>query len=75
MVERLKSNVECHSGSRYGERPMALIFEGQRREIAAVQRQWRLPDGPCYRVITQSEERFDLIYLEHADTWRVFPLT
>lgn len=74
MDESVKPVVECYSGARYGERPLAFTWEGKRHEIAAVQRQWRMPEGPCYRVITHDEEKFDLIYLEEDDEWRVFPL-
>jgi hypothetical protein len=74
MVERIKALVECYSGARYGERPLALFWEGKRYEIAGIQRQWRLPEGPCYRVITQEEEKFDLIYLQVEDEWRIFSL-
>ncbi len=74
MGERLKTEVHCYSGARYGEHPLAFEWEGKHYEIAAIQQQWRLPDGPCYRVITQEEERFDLVYLEHEDRWGVFPM-
>ena len=63
--------VECYSGVRYGERPRALILEGERMEIAAVLQQWRLPEGPCFRVITQDEMKFDLFYLEAEDEWQI----
>ena len=63
--------VECYSGGRYAERPKALIVGGERMEIAAVLQEWRLPEGLCYRVITQDEQRFELFYLEAEDEWRV----
>lgn len=75
MVERISPLVECYSGARYGERPLAFVWEGKRQEIAAIPRQWRLPEGPCYRVITQNEEKFDLIYLELEDEWQVYSLS
>ena len=74
MAERLKPVVECYSGARYGERPRAFTWEGHQHEVAAVQRQWRMPEGPCFRVITQMEERFDLIYLESEDAWQIYPM-
>ena len=63
--------VECYSGGRYAERPKVLILEGERMEIAAVLKQWRLPEGPCFRVITQEEMKFDLFYFEAEDEWHV----
>jgi hypothetical protein len=64
------SQVECTSGSRYGERPLAFNWDGERLEVAGVQRQWRTPWGMCYRVITQDERTFDLFYLEGEDLWK-----
>ena len=41
--------VECHSGFEYAERPIALTWEGQRLEIAAIESTWRIPGGKCQR--------------------------
>jgi hypothetical protein len=74
MAQDVDAQVECHSGSRYGERPLAFVFEGQHHNIAAIVRQWRMPDGLCFRVVTQSEQHFDLTYIEDQDHWRIFPV-
>jgi hypothetical protein len=63
------------SGSRYGERPLAFTWDGERLEVAGVQRQWRTPEGMCYRVITQDEQLFDLLYLEDQDLWKAVSLS
>ena len=64
-------HVVCYSGAKYGERPIALIVGGERMEIAAVINEWRLPEGMCFRVITQDEARFDVYYLEAEDEWQL----
>ena len=66
--------VECHSGFRYGEHPLAFETEGQRHLIAAVLRQWRTPQGLYFRIITEDEKRYDLAYLEHEDRWEILLL-
>jgi len=63
--------VECHSGSMYGERPVALVWEGGRLPVAAVEARWREPDGRRFRVRTVDGRVFDLFYGERNDEWRV----
>ena len=41
--------VECHSGYAYAERPVALVWEGERLEIEAVEAEWRIPGGKRFR--------------------------
>jgi hypothetical protein len=66
--------VECHSGLAYAERPLALIWHGMRYEVATVEAQWRIPGGTRFRVRTAAGERFELLYIELYDEWRVHPL-
>lgn len=66
--------VECHSGYTYAERPVALYWQGSRLEIAAIEAQWRIPGGRCFRVRTTEEHRFELFYGELYDEWRVNPV-
>ena len=73
MPESMKEQVICHSGWRYGERPLRFVWEGEELEIAAILRQWRMPEGLCFRVLTPDERRFDLFYLETENEWRVVP--
>jgi hypothetical protein len=75
MDQARLSHVECVSGSRYGERPLAFTWDEERLEVAGVQRQWRTPRGMCYRVITQDERTFDLFYLEDDDVWKAVNLS
>ncbi|MCE5209552.1 MAG: hypothetical protein LLG42_14735 [Chloroflexi bacterium] len=80
MAKDKNIQVECYSGSRYGEHPLAFVYEGRRYTIANIIRQWRMPEGLCFRILTQEEkpslegQLFDLIYLEYEDEWNVFPM-
>jgi hypothetical protein len=66
--------VECHSGYEYAERPTAVWWEGQRREVAAVEAQWRIAGGKKFRVRTVDGLVFELLYVELYDEWRVHPV-
>ncbi|HQF63224.1 MAG TPA: hypothetical protein PLT26_12040 [Anaerolineaceae bacterium] len=66
--------VECHSGFEYAERPIALTWEGQRLEIAAIESTWRIPGGKCFRVSTANGQTFELFYGELYDEWRINPI-
>lgn len=63
--------VECHSGSEYAERPVALYWEGRRLEVEKVEERWRIPGGKCFRVRVPDGRRFELFYGELYDEWRV----
>ena len=66
--------VECHSGYVYGERPIALEWEGQRLPIEAVEDAWRIPGGRRFRVRVQDGRHFELFYGELYDEWRILLL-
>jgi hypothetical protein len=70
MGEEL-GQVECHSGFRYGERPLAFYWQGERLEVKEIQAGWRSPQGPCFRVLSHSEQIFELVYLEDQDHWLI----
>lgn len=64
-------SVECYSGHSYAQEPRAFTLRGERHVVAAVERTWRTPSGPHFRVRTQDDARFELAYDEQADRWRV----
>ena len=66
--------VECHSGFTYAERPVALIWEGQRLEVEAILAAWRTPGERCFRVRTRSLLIFELTYSEADDRWQIQPI-
>ena len=41
--------------------------------VEEVERQWRAPSGPAFRVRTTDGNRFTLAYDEAADEWSVQP--
>jgi len=66
--------VECYAGGRYPERPRALLWEGERVAVEEVERQWRTPAGPAFRVRAADGRRFVLAYDEAAGAWEVQPV-
>lgn len=63
--------VECHSGHVYGERPIALHWDGGRLLIELVEDSWRIPGGRKFRVRVQDGRVFELFYGELYDEWRI----
>ena len=63
--------VECYSGHTYAQEPRAVVWQGQRCEVKAVEARWRTPEGPAFRVRVQSEQVFELRYHEGEDRWSV----
>jgi hypothetical protein len=68
-IEPEAVQVACHSGYTYAQEPRSLIWQGQEYEVTKVEVRWRTPEGPAFRVRTQSGERFDLLYQESEDEW------
>jgi hypothetical protein len=66
--------VECYAGHRYPERPRAFLWEGQRVAVEKVEREWRTPVGPVFRVRTGDGRRFTLAYEEATDGWHIQPV-
>ena len=73
-MDRLSTQtVFCHSGSTYAERPVALVWEGERLEIKSVAGQYNSPDGFHFRVQTFDGRFFGLYYDNFSDEWRIDP--
>ena len=64
--------VECHSGYRYAQRPVAFAWQGERKMVEAVLDQWLTPEKRGFRVITPDQQIFELYYEVAADEWQVF---
>jgi hypothetical protein len=69
----METSVECYASTRYPERPRAFLWEGERLEVAEVERRWRTPTGPAFRVRAVDGRVFTLAYDEAADAWDVQP--
>jgi len=63
--------VECRSDSTYAERPLSLIWEGQRLEIAEILSRWHGPGEKGFRVQTTDKQIFEITYREIPDEWYV----
>lgn len=64
-------SVECHSGFTYAEKPLAFIWQGERRLISEILAQSRTPQGRWFRVITMDRQVFELFYNEEFDAWQI----
>jgi hypothetical protein len=64
--------VECYSGFRYAERPLAIHWLGQRLEVE-VESAWLVPGGQRFRVHTGDGQVFELVYREADDAWQITP--
>jgi len=74
FYNEMMEKVECRSDSEYADRPLALVWEGQSREIAEIVARWRGPGEKGFRVKTVDGEAFDLTYREGPDEWIVQPI-
>ena len=61
--------VECYSGRTYAQRPRSFIWRGNRYQVEEIERTWRTPQGPCFRVRTQEDRGFELVFDEQIDAW------
>ena len=66
--------VECRSDTEYVERPISLIWQGRRLEIAEILSRWRGPAEKGFRVKTADGQAFELTYRAVSDDWQVQPL-
>jgi len=66
--------VECRSDSTYAERPLSLVWEGQRLEIAEILSRWQGPGEKGFRVQTTDKQVFELTYREFPDEWIIQPI-
>ncbi len=67
--------VECYSGYTYAQEPRAFVWQGQRHIVQKVERFWRTPQGPGFRVRTEDGRLFELTYDEQADIWSLIRLS
>lgn len=67
------ATVECYSGHTYAQEPRFVTWEAERCAVVAIERRWRTPAGPAFRVETEPGEVFDLLYEEAAGRWCIRP--
>lgn len=70
--------VECRSDpinrTGYAERPLSLVWQGARREIAEIISRWSGQGEKGFHVKTVDGLAFELTYLEDSDSWLIQPL-
>jgi hypothetical protein len=66
--------VECLSDLEYADRPLSLMWQGHRYEIAEILARWRGPAEKGFRVKTMDGFAFELTYQEISDDWHVQPI-
>jgi len=66
-------SVECYSGTRFAERPVALTWNGERLSIESIERAWQTPEGVAF-VVRAGGLCFELTYHPVEDQWTARPL-
>ncbi len=66
--------VECYSGGRFAERPVEMMWRGQRLHITSVERAWQTPGGLGFVVRVADSRHFELTYTIAGDRWTARPL-
>ena len=66
--------VEYHSGYVYAERPITISWLEKRWEVKEILSQCHTPEGKFFRVCTQNNQIFELLYKESEDIWQIKPL-
>ncbi len=71
MTEPEPDRVECYSGHTYAQEPRAVVWFERRYPVSRVEQRWRTPEGPAFRVHTESGPAFELYYHEREDRWAI----
>jgi hypothetical protein len=73
-----KISVECYSGYKATERPVAFIFQERRREVAEIVDRWYegglepgRPEVDYFKVRTTAGNVFLLRYVSLFDAWSI----
>jgi hypothetical protein len=72
MMAEQSVRVECYAGYKAEERPVRIVFEAQRLEIAEVEDRWYSPGATYFRVLAEDGDRY---VLRHDDAQGVWSLT
>lgn len=71
-------HVECYSGHKANERPVAFTFHGRRREVSEIVDRWyeggadsTRPEISYFRVKTMDGQVFLLRYVSLFDSWSI----
>jgi hypothetical protein len=67
--------VECYSGGRFAERPVEMMWRGERLQIISVERAWQTPGGLGFIVCVTDSRHFELTCTIASDQWVARQLT
>jgi hypothetical protein len=65
------AQVECYSGSRYGERPLRFLLGDEWHVVKETDASWRTPSAVHFRVRTEDGDHYELTYDEREEQWHV----
>ena len=51
-----------------------MVWQGRRFPVSGIERRWRTPEGPAFRVETEPGLPFELHYSELGKAWTIQPL-
>lgn len=75
-MEYDRIQVECHSGFKMNEYPVAFTFQGRRWDVSEILDRWyegrresERPEIDYFRVRTREGRVFILMYAGHLDAW------
>ena len=71
MVEKL-GYVTCYSGHTYAERPESFVWEGVKRMVKEVVKEWQEPGARLFEIRTEDGRMFVLSYNGKYDEWAAF---
>ncbi len=63
--------VRCHSGFEYAQSPVAFSWEGKRLAVTQIDGEWKTPEGKFFRVRTEGDQVFELLYNPMVDKWSI----
>jgi hypothetical protein len=75
MGDKVSVVVECYSGSTYGERPTAVVFQGVRQVVREIVDAKKTPVWKSVSVMLESGEQIDIEYDQTLDVWTMNGLT
>jgi hypothetical protein len=65
------TQVECHSGHTYAQRPTAFIWQEKRHQVDKIIAEWHQPEGKFFQVQTPEGQQFTLTFKIEEDRWTI----
>ncbi len=63
--------VECYSGYKTNERPLAFYLNQKRLQVKDIIDQWYGPEYTYFKVVAEDENTYILRYSERDDHWEL----